>query len=282
MTDEPKESPRNNGETCDYASVTPDRSHGLARHKVRGYTICDACYRAMHAAEVKWEDAQNAANFPFPAGGTRAMDDSAAPRKKLDLNDEWSLIDSQSARIFALETEKTKLLARVSTLESELREARADSEIAYDETSGEMQPALPAPIAKALAYFRAMSEPYYNGAILDDAEHQLRLAIVAHEEARPNPYIVKLALEFWIPRHQHEERSAYGREVRAALAAANDDIAAIEARAVAELASLHSSPPDPVAERRRQLLDAARMRGTTAEFQENVMGSLAPLDTPPS
>jgi hypothetical protein len=49
-----------------------------------------------------------------------------------------------------------------------------------------MKPTLPEPIAKALAYFRATSAPYFNGAILDDAEHQLRLAILKHA----NPLVV--------------------------------------------------------------------------------------------
>lgn len=60
----------------------------------------------------------------------------------------------------------------------------ASKAIRWDETSGEMTPVVPKPIAKAFAYFRAMSEPYYNSAILDDAEHEVRLAVVKH--ANPN------------------------------------------------------------------------------------------------
>lgn len=59
----------------------------------------------------------------------------------------------------------------------------ASDELEWDE-SGEMKPTLPEPIAKALAHFRAMSEPYYSYAMLNDAEHQLRLAILKHETAR--------------------------------------------------------------------------------------------------
>jgi hypothetical protein len=117
-------------------------------------------------------------------------------------------------------------------------------EIKWNEETGEMEPTLVEPIAKALAHFRAMSEPYFDSSTLDDAEHQLRLAIQTYVDAMPNPYVVKLAILFWIQHHEHLEGSASGREFRASLNAAQAQIDGIESRERAKYAHLASPTPE--------------------------------------